>query len=410
MSTKHVLFFLISAGIAGTCGAAAQEAGIPLAKAFRAQAAGRQDTDYNSGLRALDARRWDDAVRSFSAAASHPGSQVDAALYWKAYAENRAGRGEEALSTVGELRREYPSSRWINDARALEVEIRARTGSPVSPAAEQDENLKLIAINSLMQSEPDKALPVLQKVLASSNNPAQVKERALFVLTQNSSPEARKVLSGIAAGTENADLQLKAIRYMGMMGGEDARKQLASIYSSSSNEQVKRAILQGFMLSGSRDFLLNAAKTETNPDLRRDAIRDLALSGGQDELWRLYQSENSSANKKAILQSMFLGGNSAKLVDIARNEKNPDLRTAAIKSLGLMGKANGDVLVGIYQSDPNVEVKDAVLNSLFLQQNGKALVSLARAEKDPQMKRKIIEKMALVHSKETTDYMMEVLK
>jgi HEAT repeat protein len=108
---------------------------------------------------------------------------------------------------------------------------------------------------------------------------------------------------------------------------------------------------------------------------------------------------------------MFLGGNSAKLVDIARNEKDPALRAAAIKSLGLMGdNGRSDVLVSIYQSDPNREVREAVLNSLFLQHNGKALVDLARSEKDPEMKKKIVEKMALVHSKETTDYMMEILK
>lgn len=403
---------LISLAIAGIAGVAlAQDSSAFLAQSVQARQVNRDDPDYQKGLGALDARQWDQAVSAFTAAASHKGSQVDAALYWKAYAENRAGHRDEALSSIAELRSAYPSSRWINDARALEVEVRAQTGAPISPASEQDENLKLIAINSLMQSDPGQALPILQKLLASGNNPPKVKERALFVLTQNSSPQGRKLLSDIARGSSNPDLQLKAIRYMGMMGSDESRKELASIYNSSSDERIKRAILQGFMMSGSRDFLLNAAKTERNPELRRDAIRQLAMSGGQDELWQLYQSDNSLENRKAILQSMFLGGNSAKLVDIARSDKNPELRIAAIKSLGLMGdNGRGDVLVSIYQSDPNRDVRDAVLNSLFLQHNGKALVALARSEKDPEMKKKIVEKMALVNSKETTAYMMEILK
>ena len=37
-------------------------------------------------------------------------------------------------------------------------------------------------------------------------------------------------------------------------------------------------------------------------------------------------------------------------------------------------------------------------------------MELARAEKDPRMKEEIVKKMSLVHSKETTDYMMEILK
>lgn len=408
---RKSLYFIILAAALGVASAAAQSDYQSFAQSFQARQANQDDPDYQNGMRALDARQWDQAISSFDAAASHKGTQVDAALYWKAYAQNKAGHREDSLSTIAELRRDYPSSRWIGDARALEVEVRGQTGAPVSPASESDDNLKLIAINSLMQSDPNQALPILQKLLASPNNSPKVKERALFVLTQNSSPEARKLIADIARGSSNPDLQLKAIRYMGMMGSNESRRELASLYNSSSDESVKRAILQGFMVSGSRDFLLNVAKTERNPELRRDAIRQLALSGGQDELWQLYQSESSVENKKAILQSMFLGGNSAKLVDIARTEKDPVLRVAAIKSLGLMGdNGRGDVLVSIYQSDPNREVREAVLNSLFLQHNGKALVALARSEKDPEMKRKIIEKMALVQSKETTDYMMEILK
>src|SRR6185437_13275208 len=229
----------------------AQDSSVLLAQSFQASQVNRDDADYQKGLRALDARQWDQAISSFTAAAAHKGSQVDAALYWKAYAENRAGHRDEALSSIAELRTAYPSSRWINDARALEVEVRAQTSAPVSPASEQDENLKLIAINSLMQSDPDQALPILQKLLASNNNSPKVKERALFVLTQNSSPQARKLLSDIARGSSNPDLQLKAIRYMGMMGSDESRKELASLYNSSSDERIKRAILQGFMVSGS---------------------------------------------------------------------------------------------------------------------------------------------------------------
>jgi HEAT repeat protein len=165
------------------------------------------------------------------------------------------------------------------------------------------------------------------------------------------------------------------------------------------------------MVSGSRDLLLNVAKTEKNPELRREAIRQLALTGGQDELWQLYQSEPSVENKEAILKSMFLTGNSSRLIEIARGEKDPHLRIAAIKSLGLMGNnGRGDVLVSIYQSDQNHDVRDAVLNALFLQQNGKSLVDLARNERDPEMKQEIVKKLSLVHSKEATDYMMELLK
>lgn len=389
-------------------GASAREPqAAPFSQNFQARQAGQGDPDYQKGLRALDARQWDDAVEDFATSASREGANADAALYWKAYAENRAGRREEALDTISDLKQDYPSSRWLKDANALEVEVRAATGGPVNAGSYGDDDLKLLALNSLMQSDPDKAVPFLQKILAS-NNSDKIKDRAMFVLSQSSSPEASKLLGDMARKSSNPDLQMQAIKYMGMAG---KTSQLSEVYNSTSDVRIKRAILQAFMVSGSRDFLLKVAKSEKDPELRRDAVKQLALTGGSEQLWDLYQSENSVDNKKAILQSMFLTGDSSRLTDIARSEKNPDLRIAAVKSLGLMGgNGRGDVLVNIYRSDQNREVRDAVLNSLFLQQNAKAMVDLARSERDPEMKKQIVSKLALIHSKEATDYMMEILR
>src|SRR3982751_1958178 len=211
---------------------------------------GREDRDYQRGLSALDAHRWDRAIESFQAVADRKGSDADAALYWKAYAQSRAANREDALSTLGELRRSYPSSRWLSDAQALDVEVRAQAGSPVNPGAEPDEDLKLIALNSLLQSDPATALPALQKVLGG-NSSVKVKEKALFVLTQNSSPEARKLLAATAANSANPDLQMRAIRYVGLMGNDDARRELEALYNRSSDERIKRAILQSSITSGS---------------------------------------------------------------------------------------------------------------------------------------------------------------
>jgi len=48
------------------------------------------------------------------------GPQTDAALYWKAYAENRLGKRDAALATIADVKRRFPQSRWLKDAGALE--------------------------------------------------------------------------------------------------------------------------------------------------------------------------------------------------------------------------------------------------------------------------------------------------
>jgi HEAT repeat protein len=397
---RYTILILVSAAAL-----MAQSPSEPFGLSFQAQQGSHEDADYREGRRALDAGEWEKAAASFAASASRKGDMIDAAMYWLAYAQNRAGRREEALTTIAALRKQYPKSRWIKDAQALEVEMGA-----VSPGAESDEDLKVIALNSLMQSDPQQAFPILEKVLKSNNSP-ELKEKALFVLTQSPLPEARKLLGDIARGSSGPELQERAIRYMGMMGNDDSRRELVSIYESAGDKGVKQAILNSLMISGSRGFLLRVAKGEKDSELRADAIRQLAMAGGQEELWQLFQLTSSMEDKEAILQSMFVGGNSSRLVEIALSNADPRLRIAAIKSLGLMGgNGRGDVLVAVYRSDQNREVREAVLKSLFLQQNAKALVGLARAEKDPEMKTEIIRSLSLVHSKETTDYMMEILK
>ena len=177
-------------------------------QSVQAQEAAKGDPDYERGLSALDARNWEEAISSFRESASHKRGNADAALYWLAYAQDHAGQREQALITTRQLQQNYASSRWINDAKALEVEIHGQNGNPVSPSSEPDEELKLLALNGLMTSDRDKAIPILRNLLAS-NNSEKIKERALFVLAQNPSPEARKLIVDTARGVTTPDLQIE---------------------------------------------------------------------------------------------------------------------------------------------------------------------------------------------------------
>jgi len=373
----------------------------------------REESLYDRGTEALDHNRWDQALEAFNQVVELHGRRNDGALYWKAYAQNKLGQRTEALATLAELNKSFPQSRWINDAKALEVEIRPQIGRPVTPESESDEDLKLMAINGLLNSDPERAIPMLEKILGGNQSPnltPKLKERALFVLSQSDSPKAREIIGRIARGQSNPDLQRKAIQYLGLFGGKESRKLLADIYATSSDVALKKTILRSFMTSGERALLFDAAKGEKNPELRLEAIRQLGVMGGQSELWEIYQIEPSVEVKEQILHSMFVGGNSDKLVELARNEKDPRLRRAAIQSLGLMGgKKTGDALVSIYNSDRDPESRKAVIRGLFVQGNARALVELARKETDPGMKKQIIQQLSVMGSKEATDYLMEII-
>ncbi|HMD50525.1 MAG TPA: hypothetical protein VKG79_15550, partial [Bryobacteraceae bacterium] len=82
----------------------------------------------------------------------------------------------------------------------------------------------------------------------------------------------------------------------------------------------------------------------------------------------------------------------------------------AINQLGVMGKSKtGASLAALYPQETDSENKKAIINALFVQGNAPALVDLARKETDMNMKKQIVNQLSIMHSKEATDYLMELL-
>jgi len=365
---------------------------------------------YDDGREALDEDRYDQAETKFKLLADMSGPQTDAALYWKAYAENRLGKRDTALATIADLKRRFPQSRWLKDASALEIEVRQSTGQPVKPADQSDEELKMLAMQGIMNGDPQKGISILENILNGSGTP-KLKSRALFMAAQSGRPEAREILGKIARGQSNPELQRKAVEYLGLFGGAEARKTLADVYASSGDASVKHAILRSYMIGGDHERLFAAAKTGKDESLRREAIRQLGLVHGTSELEQLYKTEASPDVRREILQAFFLAGDSGRLVQAAQGEKDAELRRAAIRNLGLIhSDDSGKALQEIYSKEADHDVKAEVLNAYFLQGNARALVAIARSEKDPELKRTAVSKLSLMHSKEGTDYLMELLQ
>ena len=322
------------------------------AQPFYARGSRRGDDGlYTRGQRALDRSQWDEALGDFSRVAANAGSRADGALYWKAYTLNKLGRRDEALAAIAELRKSYSSSRWLDDAKALEMEIQQAAGRNVSPESQPDEELKLMALNALVRSDPDRALPLLENLLKSAQSP-RLKERALFVLSQTEAPRAQQLLEQVARGGGNPDLQITAISYLGALARKKGNGQiLFEIYGSSSDVNVKRAALSALRTAGDTDRLLQAVKAEKSPELQAEGIRML--------------------------------------------ENRPN---------------TGDALVAIYGSEQDARVKRAIADSLSAQHNAKALVDLARKETDREMKIELVRRISTMQSKEASDYILELLK
>lgn len=307
---------------------------------------------YDQAREAIENSQFDQALRELDRVIGNMNSRNDAAMYWKAYSQSKLAMSAEALQTIQEMAKQFAASPWVKDAKALEVEIRQAVGQAVSADLQGDEELKLLALRGVMQTDPEKGLPIIEKMLSGSATP-RVRDRALFVLSQSRSARARDIMVNTAKNSGNPDLQLRAIRYLGMMRGADDRELLAGIYRTATDTSVKRAILQAY----------------------------------------------------------FQSGNVEKLTEAARTERDQDLKRLAIRNLGMMNRpGTSEALIAIYGSDTSAENRKTIVNALFMQRNAKALVDLARNEKDPQVKKDIVSKLSVMKSPEATDYLLELLK
>jgi hypothetical protein len=139
---------------------------------------------YADGTRAINESRWGDAVAIFSRIVGEKGPHADGALYWKAYAEDRQGKADKALLTCAELRRSFPASGWKDECGVLEVEVKAQIGKPVLPRAVENDDLKLLALNLLMQKDEKIAMEQIQEILDGASS-EKLKEGALFLLGEH---------------------------------------------------------------------------------------------------------------------------------------------------------------------------------------------------------------------------------
>ncbi len=365
---------------------------------------------YDKGKEAIEEEEWQDAVRYFNKVIMAKSELADGALYWKSYALSRMGNMADALKGLDELPKVYASSRWVKDAKALAIELRQSGGRPVAPERVDDEELKLIALNSLMSVDPDKALPMLQKVLNGTGSP-RLKEQALFVLMQDDSPQARQIAMSIARGQSNPDLQRKALEYLGMEGDAQTAPLLRDVYASTTDTSIKRSILQGYMASDDTQGLLHVLSVEKDPELRRHAIDMLGAQGASDELARLYRTEPDARTRQQILQSLGVAGDADQLASVLRVEKEPRLRRAAVQALGIIDEHEaGPLLEQIYAAETDREVRAEVLQSFMVQDNARALINIARKEKDPGLKKKAVEMLSHMDDPAAIEFLMEILE
>ena len=261
------------------------------------------DPAYAAGTKAMNESRWSDAVGSFNQVIQSRSRRSDSALYWKAYALNKLGKPDLAVSTCVQLRIQFPASSWNRDCTAMKLAQTATfpgptLSNPVIPdiskpsvqvsvtsdshvhTHDPNTDLKILALNSLLHRDPAQAIPLLRSMLTGDQSP-DVTRHALFVLSQSRSPEAESTMRDLLLGKMGPDLQRGAIQASGVYEGRRLNDTLVEAYKFTNDLKIKQAVISAFFVSGDDAHLVDLAHAEKNMELKRTMVSQLSLMNGK---------------------------------------------------------------------------------------------------------------------------------
>ncbi len=364
---------------------------------------------YASGLSAIDQKQYDRAVTQFDRAISQKGTHTDGAYYWKAFAEYKLGKSDEALATLAELKRANDKSRYLDDAKLLEADVKRASGQPVTS---DNAELKLLAIQGLSRSDPNAAATAAEGILNSTNT-LQMKKNALYVLALSDSPQAHQMLLSYAKGKGNPDLQSLAITYLMSGRNHSSTAELKDIYDSTQDTAVKSAIIRAYVSAGDKNSLFTIAGGNGPIEIRKSALNGLTSIATPQDLWQLYAKEENKDLRIQMVRGFGSMGALEQLQQVLKTEKDPAVKQQAIRSLGSMkSEKTGAMLIEMYSNDQDADTRKAIISALGAQNNAEGLIACARKETNNDVKVEIVRRIVDLSSRSQAakDYLLEIIK
>jgi HEAT repeat protein len=347
-------------------------------------------------------------------------------LYYEAYSLYRSGETDDlntARARLNLLKQRYPAiakkdgdplitrvcgelAKRGDESCAAEIETKAQADPPQgrSCPSEDDENDdKIAALNALIQMDPDRALPILEKVLARRDPcSAGLRRKAVFLVSQKRTDQTANILMNVARSDPDQEVREQAVFWLSQVPGSTPL--LEEILKGNSDQSIKEKAL--FSLSQQNDPRAQQALREfathesSNSDLREKAIFWLGQRRSTENtefLRNLYSRLTNQDLKEKVLFSLSQqrgAGNEQWLMNIALDPKEEtELRKKALFWAGQSGVATSE-LSKLYDRIGDGEMREQIIFVLSQRQHDPAaldkMFEIAKNEKNPELRKKAI--------------------
>lgn len=241
-------------------------------------ASGPEKKAFRDGRELLREENWTRAAERFNDYISdYPkDANVDAALYWLAFALKKQGRFREADRALNRLITEFPASAWADDGKALRIEIAPRLGNTElidkEANASGNDEAKLVALRNLFSTNPEHAIAISSNIFAAGSGATRsFKESTVTMLGRYGGKRAWPLLIDIAAHESDSRLRKSAIYWLGKEEDAKTLAALKNLALTATEKDIGFAVLSAILQQGSPqalESLGDIARTAVSPDVR----------------------------------------------------------------------------------------------------------------------------------------------
>jgi HEAT repeat protein len=373
------------------------------------------------------------------------------ALYWAAFALYKNDNLDRARSLLVTQQRRYSKAATLRDGDALLARIQtalAKQGDeeahrwiishaqqsagvdstsvkpcPAQDDENEDDDVRVAALNGLLQMDEGNALPILKKVLARRDAcSTALRRKAVFIVSQKRTAETEDVLLDVARNDPDPEVRQQAVFWLSQVGSDRAVSALDSILRTATDVELQdKAIFALSQIHNARagQILRDYAGNERASDETREkAIFWLGQQHAPENaafLRSLYgKLATEDLKEKVIFSLSQMGGpeNGRWLMDIALNEREPvEMRKKALFWAGQTG-GNLDQLVGLYDRMQNEEMKDQLI-FVYSQRHEPAaldkLIQIAKTEQDTELRKKALFWLGQSHDPRAAQVLLEII-
>jgi HEAT repeat protein len=309
------------------------------------------------------------------------------------------------------------------DAQAAAMVSSQAASVSGAPCDREDLAVRVEALNSLGQTDPESATPILRRVLARRDDcSATLRRAALYLLGRRKDNDAINLVINSAQNDADPRVRSDALRFLAGMPGDQAIATLEAIARTPGNPDMQEAAVEALAKSDSprarQSIRAIIERSDLSENLRATALSSVDADRTTDNgayMRSVYPRLETPRLKVAAIRGIArIGGpeNEQWLLSIVRNTNEPlDVRTMALRYAGRSTIPIND-LVGMYDGAGDRPLREALI-SLYAQRTEPGatdkLLDIARKGTDPDMRRRAISALSRKNDPRTKQLLLEII-